>query len=82
LTHAEQYDDSEREFQVEVIVMRTKLFWLFGLGCLAAIAAFVEPVFAQGRTLPAPAPLIGMIGLPVAGLVIAAVWLARRWGRD
>jgi hypothetical protein len=82
LTHAEQYDDSEREFQVEVIVMRTKLFWLFGLGCLAAIAAFVEPVFAQGRTLPAPAPLIGMIGLPVAALVIAAVWLARRWGRD
>jgi len=62
--------------------MRTMLFWLFGLGCLVVVAALADPVLAQGRTLPAPAPLIGMIGLPVAGLVLAAVWLARRWGRD
>jgi hypothetical protein len=61
--------------------MRTKLIWLFGLGCLVAIASGADPAFAQW-TKPAPAPLIGMIGLPIAGLVIAAVWLARRWGRD
>lgn len=70
------------------MVMRAVLFWTFCLACLLAIAAYVDPALAQGRTLPGPgpspgpAPLIGMIGLPVAGLVIAAVWLARRLGRS
>lgn len=48
------------------------------------LLAAVDPALAQGRTLPAPAPapLIGF-GLPVVGLVIAAVWLVvRRFGRS
>jgi hypothetical protein len=61
--------------------MRMVLFLLFGLGCLVAVSAGADPAFAQWAK-PAPAPLIGMIGLPIAGLVIAAVWFARRWGRD
>jgi hypothetical protein len=63
------------------MVMRAALFWTFVLVCL--IFAVADPSFAQ-MSLPrgGPAPLIGMIGLPIAGLVIAAVWLARRWGRD
>jgi hypothetical protein len=38
-----------------------------------------QPAFAQlvGPVSGAPAPLIG-IGLPVAGLVVGAVWLVRR----
>jgi hypothetical protein len=62
--------------------MRTLFFWGIAFFCLGLIAMIGDPAFAQGRTLPAPAPLIGMIGLPVAGLVLAAVWLARRMGRD
>jgi hypothetical protein len=30
-----------------------------------------------GDRLPAPAPLIGL-GLPIAGLVVGAIWLVRR----
>ena len=64
--------------------MRAALFWTFVLVSLIAIIGVVEPSFAQRNNPPsaAPAPLIGMIGLPIAGLVIAAVWLARRFGRD
>jgi hypothetical protein len=55
--------------------------WIVCLGCLFAIVAYVDPALAQGRTLPrpGPAPLIG--GGAVAGLVIAAVWIARRMRR-
>lgn len=62
--------------------MRATLFWTFV--CLVAVVAFVEPSFAQRNNPPAaaPAPLIGM-GLPLAGLVLGAVWLVRRrLGRD
>jgi hypothetical protein len=39
------------------------------------------PAFAQiNIPSPAPAPLIGLIGLPIAALVLGAVWLVRRRG--
>jgi hypothetical protein len=51
---------------------------LFGTAVLAVLA-LTDPTFAQigGRLTGAPAPLIG-IGLPVAGLVVGAIWLVRR----
>ena len=68
-------------FCAEVLVMRSVSFLIFGLVGLIAIAV-TDPVFAQfGQVVPGPAPLIGM-GLPIAGLVLAAVWLVRRLGRD
>jgi hypothetical protein len=53
------------------------LAWLY-LSVL--VLAAVEPSLAQGREIPspAPAPLLGLIGLPLAGLVLGAVWLVRR----
>jgi hypothetical protein len=61
--------------------MRSVLFFDIWFGGLVAIVAVADPVFAQGQILPGPAPLIG-VGLPIAGLVLAAVWLVRRLGRD
>jgi hypothetical protein len=63
--------------------MRPVILFANVVAMVIAISAFADPSFAQWfDTKPAPAPLIGMIGLPVAGLVLAAVWLARSMGRD
>jgi hypothetical protein len=61
--------------------MRTGLMWILSIGFVLAIAAYVDPALAQ-RQPPtrAPAPLIGG-GAVAVGLVIAAVWLARRFSR-
>ena len=55
------------------------------LGIFAIVfCALAGPALAQfSAPSPAPAPLIGMIGLPIAALVLGAVWLVRRRaGRD
>jgi hypothetical protein len=54
----------------------------FGLLLATVVSALsvADVAFAQGlldRLQGAPAPLIGL-GLPVAGLVVGAVWLVRR----
>ena len=45
-----------------------------------ALCALAGPALAQfgPPPSPAPAPLLGLIGLPLAGLVLGAVWLVRR----
>jgi hypothetical protein len=50
---------------------------------LLTVMSIGDVVFAQGKTVisPGPAPLIG-IGLPVAGLALAAVLLIRRYRKD
>jgi hypothetical protein len=55
-----------------------QLALLLGTAVVVALS-LSDPSFAQigGRLTGAPAPLIG-IGLPVAGLVVGAIWLVRR----
>ena len=63
--------------------MLSRRVWAYCLTIFGAAAilltGMLEPALALARPpRGAPGPLIG-IGLPLAGLVVAAVALARRW---
>ena len=65
-------------------MLRRNVDWLFGaLVAVGAVSAFPDLLSAGGTvagTVGGPGPLIE-IGLPIAGVVLATVFIARRFRR-